>query len=69
MEPTTNLGKHAKKELERVGLYSESADYGPDFSDSIVATVETFASSYGHSGGSAELGAQLLERLLRWQTL
>lgn len=69
MKPKSNLAKQAKEELEKHGMFEDDADYGPEFSNAIVATVETFATSYGHSGGSAELGTQLLERLLRGQSL
>ncbi len=65
----SKLGQHARRELTRVGMFDEDADYGPDFAECIVATAETFATRYGHSGGSAELGAQLLGHLLRFEPL
>lgn len=69
MNPTSNLAKQGKAELERVGMYGEDADYGPPLADCVVATLETFATTYGHSGGSAALGADLLDRLLRGESL
>jgi hypothetical protein len=65
----SNLAQKAFDELTRVGMFGKDADYGPDFANAIVRTVETFATSYGHSGGSAELGADLLDRLLRGESL
>lgn len=64
-----NLYDHAKRELKQAGLLDQNADYGPEFGLCILKTVETFSTRYGHSGGSAELGTQLLERLLRFQSL
>lgn len=62
---TTEMGKFALSELKRVGMFDQDADYGPDFAEAIVKTVETFGASYGHSGQSAELGLELINRLIR----
>lgn len=69
MAEISNMGQHARKELERVGMFSEDADYGPDFAECIIATVETFGAKYGHSGMSAELGLELVNRLVNRETL
>lgn len=66
---TTSMGAHALAELKRVGMFSEDADYGPDFAACVAATVETFGSLYGHSGMSAEMGLDLVNRLVHRETL
>jgi hypothetical protein len=66
---TTNMGAHALAELKRVGMFNDDADYGPEFAACVAATVETFGSLYGHSGGSAELGLDLVSRLIHRETL
>lgn len=66
---TSHTAQAAQEELKRVGMFDEDADYGPEFAECIVLTIETFFTKYGHSGGSAELGTQLLEKLLRRERL
>lgn len=56
--------EHARRELERSGQWAES----PDYAQSIVAAIEGFT-SYGHSGGSAEVATEQLHRLLLGETL
>ena len=56
--------EHAKAELERLGQTAED----PEFAASIVAAVEAFF-TYGHSGGSAEIGIEMLHDLLRGKAL
>jgi hypothetical protein len=60
----SNLVKHARRELELCGQTTED----PEFAASLVAAVEAFA-SYGHSGGSAAVGADMLYQLLRCRPL
>lgn len=65
----SQLAQKALEELLAHNMFDADADYGPSFAACIVKTVETFFTTYGHSGGSAELGTQLLERLLRGESL
>jgi hypothetical protein len=58
------LVEHARRELELCGQYDED----PLFADSLVKAVEAFA-SYGHSGGSADVGVEMLYRLLQYKPL
>jgi hypothetical protein len=60
----SNLVRHARAELERCGQTAED----PEFSESLIKAVEAFA-SYGHSGGSAMCGIDMLTRLLNFKTL
>ncbi len=57
----SNLVDHAKRELALAG--NDEA-----FDNSIIKAVEAFA-SYGHSGGSASVGIQLLNDLLQFKNL
>jgi hypothetical protein len=61
----SNLIEHARTELERCGQFEED----PRFAQSLVAAVAAFASYDGHSGSSAEIGAELLADLLRFRNL
>ncbi len=58
------LAEHARKELEKCGQYAED----PEYSESIIRAVTEFT-SYGHSGGSAEMAVKQLYDLLRFRTL
>lgn len=60
----TTLVEHAKRELDQCGQAAED----PAYAASIVAAVAAFM-SYGHSGGSAEVGIDQLHNLLRRRTL
>lgn len=64
----SNLLRHARQELQLAGLLDDDADYGPDLADCILKVVQAF-SSYGHSGGSAMLVTEAVNRLLRFETL
>ncbi|MBA3551187.1 hypothetical protein H0W32_03195 [Patescibacteria group bacterium] len=57
----SNLVNHARRELALLNNDSE-------FNDCIVKAVEAFA-AYGHSGGSAGVGIDILNRLLQFQNL
>jgi hypothetical protein len=59
-----NLVEHARKELILLGQYEED----PEFSESLIKAVEAFA-SFGHSGGSAMIGAEMLYKLLKYENL
>lgn len=58
------LVEHAARELVLCGQYDEDPEYA-----TILTTIVGVFVTYGHSGGSAELAVQQLERLLRWQNL
>lgn len=60
----SNLVEHARRELELCGQTAED----PKYAAPLVATVEAFT-SYGHSGGSAMVAVEQLNRLLRYETL
>lgn len=60
----SNLARHARRELELSGQYNSD----PEYSESIIAAAEAFA-SYGHSGGSAVVAREQLHTLLRFGTL
>lgn len=57
----TTLVEHARRELALLGE-------DPPFAASLIAALEGFT-TYGHSGGSAASGIDLLERLLRREAL
>lgn len=57
----TNMVEHARRELEGIGEE-------PDTIDWYCRVVAEFA-SYGHSGGSAAVTADMLGRLLRYEAL
>lgn len=61
----SNLVEHAQRELELIGQFEED----PRFAQSVVAAVAAFASYPGHSGSSAEIGAQMLHDLLNLKNL
>jgi len=64
----SNLYLHAKRELELAGMFDKDADYNGELAPTILEVVDKF-SSYGHSGGSAMISIQILEKLLRWENL
>ena len=59
-----SLVEHARRELRLCGQTAED----PEYAESIVKAVESFA-SYGHSGGSAMVGIEQLHTLLKFGTL
>lgn len=56
-----NLADHARRELDLTGNDEK-------FKDCIVKAVEAFA-QYGHSGGSASAGINILNDLLQFKNL
>lgn len=59
-----SLVDHARTELERLGEFV----HAPAYAASLVATVAAF-SSFGHSGASAMMAADVLGRLLAFDNL
>lgn len=64
----SNLLNHAKREMQRVGLYDENADYGPAIAECVEELIRTF-SKQGHSGGSAQKTMELFNELVRYRNL
>lgn len=62
------LVDHARNELERAGLFDSDSDYNGALGNSILDVVETFA-KHGHSGASAGISIQILNKLLNWEPL
>jgi hypothetical protein len=63
-----SMVEYAESELRRAGMFDEDADYGGELGSCILETIKTF-SKYGHSGGSAMISVEILNRLLRWRPL
>lgn len=63
-----SLLDHANKELQRVGLFDEDADYDGMLGDAVMELITVFANQ-GHSGMSAEMTIQLFEKLARFSDL
>lgn len=57
----SNLVEHTRRELALIGN-------GEEFDNQVISIVKVF-SEMGHSGCSAEICTQYLERLLRFQNL
>jgi hypothetical protein len=64
----SNLLKHAEQEMRLAGLYDEDADYGGMIPEAVLKVVKVF-SEEGHSGYSARLTGDILQKVLRFQTL
>lgn len=62
------LVDYAKSELERAGLFDKDSDYEGMIGTVVMQIIEVF-SAQGHSGMSAELVTQILEKLLRFEPL
>lgn len=60
-ELMSNLVEHARRELSLL-------NGDTNFNRSIIEAIEAFA-TYGHSGGSAEYGIDILNRLLKFENL
>lgn len=65
-----DLAQYADNELRLAGFTpeGEDADYGPLVYENVMKTIEAFRSG-GHSGGSAMMVADILDRLLRYKPL
>lgn len=61
----SNLVEHARRELALCGQTAED----PEYAESLVKAVEAFASYDGHSGTSAMMAVDRLNRLLKFETL
>jgi hypothetical protein len=64
----SNLLKHARAELQQVGLLDSDADYDGYVGATVLRMIEAF-SWYGHSGGSAAMTLEVFNRLAQFKTL
>jgi hypothetical protein len=64
----SSLVEYAEEELTRAGLLSKESDYEGMLGEAALAIVKVFASQ-GHSGYSAEMVTQLVEKLMRYEPL
>ncbi len=64
----SNLVLHAESELKLAGMFDKDADYGGALAPVIIKIVEEF-SKHRHSGMSAQITADILNKLLRFKTL
>jgi len=64
----SNLYQHALTELKLAGLLDKDSDYNGMLGEAVLDIVEIFAKQ-GHSGFSAAMTVQLLEKLLRYEAL
>jgi hypothetical protein len=67
-ETESNLVRHAREELQRAGLFDTNGDYGGMLGTEILKLVQVF-SEQGHSGFSAQMTIDILDKLLRFQPL
>ena len=68
-KPESNLEKHAREELKRIGAFSEEGDfYGGMTGEAVMELVKVFAEQ-GHSGMSASLVRSLFNRAADYQPL
>lgn len=63
-----SLLDHARRELDLAGIGDEDADYGGMLKDATLQLVEVFAAQ-GHSGSSAAMVTELVQRLMRYDIL
>ena len=63
-----NLLRHAERELELAGLFDEESDYGGLIGESVMQLINVFETQ-GHSGHSASMVIQILNKLLAYEPL
>lgn len=64
----SNLVDYAKSELTLAGLFDKDSDYDGMLGTAVLEIVTVF-SKQGHSGFSAEIVTQLVEKLLRYEPI
>jgi hypothetical protein len=64
----SDLVRYAKEELTRAGLFDQDSDYEGMLGEAALEIVEVF-SKQGHSGASAAIVTQIVEKLLRYEPL
>lgn len=67
-DPDSNLVRHARMEMSRIGLYDEDADYGGMLAQAVEDLIRMFAAQ-GHSGGSAFMVRELFNQLTNFEPL
>lgn len=65
----SNLLEYAKKELEIAGWYDDNADYGTGEMAACVLKIIDIFSQQGHSGYSASIAINILNKLMRFEPL
>jgi len=66
--PPSGLYVHAKKELEKAGMFDEDSDYNGGIGAAVLDLVKTFGDQ-GHSGGSAGSTLYCFDKVANWKTL
>lgn len=64
----SQLITHARRELQRAGLFDEDSDYGGMLGTSVMKLIEAFDGE-GRSGYSAMMAISLFRRLAQFQNL
>jgi hypothetical protein len=67
-DETSNLVRHAMRELDLLGMPEDADDVDKLGRDGVLELVRVFANQ-GHSGGSAPWMIDVVERLLRFEPL
>ena len=67
-EKMSNLVKHAKRELEAVGMFDEDSDYNGMIGTAVMELIELF-SKQGHSGMSASIVRSLFDKVADYKPL
>lgn len=62
------LTEYAKEELNRAGLLDKDSDYDGMLGESALEIIEVF-SKQGHSGASASMVTDIVEKLMRYEPL
>jgi len=65
----SNLVKHAKRELQAAGMYSDDMNYGAGTIANNVLEVITLISKQGHSGGSMEQFLLVFNKLIAFENI
>ena len=63
-----NLTDFAKDELQKAGLFDKDSDYDGVLGDAVLDLVKTLAGQ-GHSGTSAQMTAEIFNRLVNYKPL
>lgn len=64
----SNLVDYAKEELTRAGLFDKDSAYDGMLGTAALEIIEAFAKQ-GHSGSSAGMVTQIVEKLMRYEPL
>lgn len=67
-EEESGLCQHARRELQLAGLFDQDSDYEGMLGTAVYEIIKVFAQQ-GHSGASAEIVTDLVNRLMRYQPL